>query len=80
MMTVHLIFVYYFNLNEDKPLFIYINLLFLCESEFVQSEKIREKSAKREGFEENLVKSWKVMEFFRSLQKVLFFLPSQEIF
>ena len=79
-MTVHLIFVYYFNLNEDKPLFIYINLLFLCESEFVQSEKIREKSAKREGFEENLVKSWKVMEFFRSLQKVLFFLPSQEIF
>ena len=79
-MTVHLIFVYYFNLNEDKPLFIYINLLFLCESEFVQSEKIREKSEKREGFEENLVKSWEVMEFFRSLQKVLFFLPSQEIF
>ena len=79
-MTVHLIFVYYFNLNEDKPLFIYINLLFLCESEFVQSEKIRGKSGKREGFEENLVKSWKVMEFFRSLQKVLFFLPSQEIF
>ena len=46
MMTVHLIFVYYFNLNEDKPLFIYINLGFLCESEFVQSEKIGENQEK----------------------------------
>ena len=42
MMTVRCIFIYYCHLNEDKPLFIYIQLPFLNEGGFTQSGKIKE--------------------------------------
>ena len=55
MLTVHCIFIYYCRFNEDKPLYIYIQYLFLKKSEFEQ-----EKPGEKRDFEDCNGKSAKI--------------------
>ena len=79
MLTVHCIFIYYCRFNEDKPLYIYIQYLFLKKSEFEQ-EKPGEKRKIFRNVMGNQQKSDKIIKLFHVLKKFIFCRLSQGIF